>query len=327
MLKELNYYQPPIEPRHHTTYFALDPLEYAGLVSTVNQSTHEFYSRLFSSDVKLLRGECIIVVGSDGKNERHAQSRTEFELILPWPDNQEVRDHIMRVLYANQKHIHLELGPKKRIEVKVLTDAMPVSYAFGDSQRVYPDRLFNSALILGSVATHLAIREKVLAEMTAPTELGRRIRDKLKDQLSEHCRAIKTGTFRKILNFDPNTGTQFYQEEEAMQTGFKPAYIRAIQRKFDILTVLAIQKRELDASDVLGNLSTTTHEKFDFFVQRGLLKPELAEKTAQAYMWFLQQYHHIQEHYKTEQCPVMLPVRRQVFTHYAGIVQRFLQET
>lgn len=79
-----------------------------------------------------------------------------------------------------------------------------------------------------------------------------------------------------------------------------------------------------EVTDLLENLSTTTHEKFEYFVRRGLLPPELARQTAQAYTWFLQHYHHIQEHYKSEQRLMQLPSSRRAFVQYAESVNQFL---
>jgi hypothetical protein len=232
----------------------------------------------------------------------------------------------MKRILQHQDELHPDLRPYGSIEVKVIHSPMPCSYTYNEISRIYPDRYLNSNLIVGSEQTHLQIREKVLSEIADPSDLGRRIREKMKDQLRDYQKTIETGIFRGVPNFDPDNAIQWYSEPLPTQLGFKSAYIRSIQR-FDIVIAQKIKSEQLEISDTARSLPSATVDKFDFFAQRGFLNTDIAEKTAEAYAWFLQQYHHIQEHYKNIHQPITLQSNQADFKHYSQIIKSFLKTT
>jgi hypothetical protein len=326
-MKPENEHPPvPHEERHHMTYSSLDPLEYVGLVKAINDGTQERYSQLLQ-DIPLPNDACIITVGSDGKHERHAQSQSEFVLIITNPDNGEIRDKAMKTILQHQDELHPDLRPYGSIEVKVIHSPMPCSYTYNEISRIYPDRYLNSNLIVGNEQTYLQIREKVLSEIADPSDLGRRIREKMKDQLRDYQKTIDSGIFRGITNFDPEHAIQWYNEPAPTQLGFKSAYIRSVQRKFDIVIAQKIKSEQLEIPDTARSLPSATIDKFDFFAQREFLSTDVAEKTAEAYAWFLQQYHHIQEHYKNTHQSTTLQSNQSDFTQYSQIIKSFLKTT
>jgi len=270
---------------------------------------------------------CIMMVGSDGKHERHAQSQSEFVLVISSPDNGKIKESVMKTILDNIDGLHPDLRPNGTIEVKVIHSPMPCSYAYNQISRIYPDRYLNSRRIVGNTETHNQIREKVLHEMSDSSDLGRRIRDKMKDQLRDYQKAIDTGIFRGVPNFDPLLGTQYYKESPPIQLGFKSAFIRSVQRKFDIATAQNIRSGKISLSDAVLHLPAATIDKFDYFTFNGCIQQKTATKASEAYAWFLQQYHHIQEHYKNAHQPISLQSKSADFLYYSQIIKEFLKTT
>jgi len=326
MLPERNYRIDPHEPRHHMTYSELNPLEYAGLVKVINGVTQDSYSRILK-ETHLSRDACLITVGSDGKHERHAQSQTEFVLVINTHDNGSVKEKVMKTILSHPEELRPDMRPYGSIEVKIIHSDTPCSYVYNEISHIYPDRYLNSSLIGGNKQTFFKLREKVLNEMTDASDLGKRIRGKMKDQLRDYEKATDSGIFRGVINFDHVHGIQYYSEVPPLQTGFKSAFIRGVQRKFDILTAKKIRASQLTPSDTAANLPSATIDKFEFFQQRGFIPAAMATETAEAYAWFLQQYHHIQEHYKDIHQPISLQSKPVDFIHYSQIIKKFLKTT
>ena len=77
--------------------------------------------------------QALILVGSDGKLERHSQSRTEFVLLARKPDALYSEKAITAKLLGKEFPIHYELGLDGLIEVKQLHDKLPLFYVYIDT--------------------------------------------------------------------------------------------------------------------------------------------------------------------------------------------------
>lgn len=313
-------------------YTRLTPDEYRGLLAVINLN----YVETLRAQLSLfdLGNACLILVGSDGRLERHYQSRTEIVIIQRFKD----QDTIQRLIdYWGATTFIRDFGVKMKNKViypdaKVLDDQdVPISYAFGNPDTVYPDRIVNTTLIVGDSELYYMDRTRALVEMTGNDQTSKRVRDHMKKQLREYRRALKTGTFanRRIFECAGEQGMQIYDEDPSnYAAGFKTSHLRTVQRKSNLLTVAAIRNGMLDLSEAAFRLPPTTHHLIRFLAKRGLLPnpyndPAIRESLITAYSWFLQQYHHAQNRYKATGERVLLPFNGDEFFNHSRIIEQF----
>ena len=107
-----------------------------------------------------------------------------------------------------------------------------------------------------------------------------------------------------------------------MTVGFKSSYLRAVQRKLDLLTIHGIQQHEWDIHELAGYMPTATVERIEFLATRGLIFPGGTDTLIRAYGWFLQQYHRAQHDYKKLRQRTRTPFNHQSFeTHRQAILE------
>jgi len=304
--------------------YQLKPNEYAGLVETVNDNMLALY-RAHLASLSFPPDACIVAVGSDGKCERHEQSRSEFRILhtTGTVNASSLSRDIIDLLYPQ----NIQLDPAGRVETVSLTGDAPISYAFGNPNLLYPDRTLNARFVIGNPETFSRARTRVLAEMTADHDAGRRIRKRMKDQLSDYRKAAM-GVFRGVRTFvaDEATGryVQFYNEDPSeYAVGFKSSMLRAVQRKLDLLTGHGIRERGWHIPELAAAIPTATIERIDFMAQRGLITPETNAVLTEAYAWFLQQYHRAQHQYKKTRTCVGVPFPPKRFAQHRTVILRF----
>ena len=303
-------------------FLGLSPLEYYGLVKDViNVNTINDIARLLET-IELPKGVVVATVGSDGKLERHAQSKTELIVLQKSSELQgaeRIREFFEEVHFGEL----FDTGPDDQIDVKNLDAGIPLSYAFNDSDTIFPDRTLNMLPVYPTdpenMEVFLQAREMTLIEMSQ----DKRIKSRLKNQLREYRRAMRTGEYRNMPLFDTEKSEQYYSEAwPAYATGFKVPFLRPVQRKLDILTLNLEGKK--DWSEVARELPTSTLDRIDYLSAHSIVPVHEATAANEAYAWFLQEYHCIQEAYKQSGETMTLEYDRSAFEAYQRSIENFL---
>lgn len=278
-------------------YTDLGIQEYLGLLLCLNESYLEKTRAQLNSlslFADLNTNLAVLAVGSDGKQERHPRSR--IELVLVSDQHSLELDQVASQLDLASEAIGLDNQRIGGTEVKILTET--VSYYKGQKYSVYPDRVINSILVSGNPEIHLQAREKALEEISSPTPSGQALRSKMKKQLHEYYKASQSGIYRNIPAFSLFENKQFYHEgSDYLVTGFKIPFLRSVQRMLDLLTIEIIKQKIMSPNEATEVLPTMTANRIELLSDLGLLNNQ--EQLVQAYVWFLQQYHYIQENNKS----------------------------
>ena len=299
--------------------FNLPPVEYSGLVLVCCQNRRNELRTLLNNVIpeELSQKLAVIIIGSDGKEERHPQSKTELVILY-----QNTEDDL-------QKKIKLALSqlgdPTLLIEDFKNISEGTLSFYNNDPKTIYPDRILNSILVWGDVSIYTEARIKVLWEMTEDSNQGKKIKEEIRKQLSTYRQTTKTGRFRNQVVFD-NTYQYYFESDnpKELRYGFKIGSLRAVQRRLDLLTIEAFKKGKLTL-DEIESLPTNTAERIDFFVTHGLIDKDFAQKLIEAYLWFLREYHKIQELFKKSDRAqiISLPYDQEEFEKYKQIILDF----
>ncbi len=302
--------------------YDLSVSEYGEYIHDINEQNIAYLRRLFEG-APLAPTQCLIVIGSDGKLERHAQSKTDVVLVQRKnAANNNVDDITAWFEGINPgETFKSQFDSQLSDSLEVVTlddDSIRASYVypelFTQPRSIYPDRGLNSIHIAGNTEVHLDLRKQVLLEMTAKGKSFRSIREEMKKQLRHYERAAKTGAYREVRVFGIELGGgenrcfQYYNEDPNSYTvGFKVPFLRRMQRFLDIATVVAIKEEMLGVDDAAKNLPTSTIQRLEYFKNIGLLQDQGAvEDVEDSYLWFLQRYHHVQELYKQLRIPIAL---------------------
>lgn len=300
----------------------LNPLEYYGLVTGgINFNQLSDLSGLLEG-LELPGRAVIAAVGSDGKLERHTQSRTE--LVVIQADSSLRCEEYLKEFFQPTRYGELfDVDDNGRIDTKSFNEAVQFSYARGDRNSIYPDRVLNSVPVYPTteeaLTLHTEARKKVLEEMSS----DKRTRDEMKTQLRTYKRSMNTGEFRRVPTFDEAESLQYYSELwPDYAVGFKSSFLRAVQRKLDLLTLQLDGQKSWQ--DVARTMPTTTNGRLNYLAEAGIVAPDVTATTKEAYAWFLQRYHHIQEAYKQTGAPVALPFDPEAFAAYRQSIDRFV---
>ena len=304
--------------------YNLRGFEYGGLLETIGVNwRNELKERLTDAlfDDELLRGKqyCFITPGSDGKKERHPQSKTELILLLRQKDPQLVGEVEQRMETIRREGF--VLGP---VETKIVGKEESSLSFFNDlPQRVYPDRVLNSYLLMGDSRLYLEARRQILEEMK-----GGKVRKKMRNQLKQYRKAIETGEYRGLEVFSEEKGEQYYFENsdtKQIRFGFKIAFLRAVQRKLDLLTVGLIEEGDKNINMLAKSLPANTTERIDYLVKRGLLDQGFASRLQIAYLWFLKNYHKAQETFsKNKHQRAVVPFDKNRFATEKEVIMEFV---
>jgi len=278
--------------------FELSPLEYSRILRLINQNTRESLSKGLKSIKEMdefLKDKALILTGSDGKEERHAQSKTEVIILSEKP----LDEASQAFIFTSINDLNIETDD---IEIKLLNSSV-LSFYNNQEEFIYPDRVLSGFFLLGDESLFYKARLQVLHEMISDDKVGRKIRETMKSQLKSYRKAIKGGKYRghQIFMINEDQGYQYYFEGKDWREnimGFKIGPLRAVQRKLDILTVKGLKAGIFNAEDLALSLPSNTFDKFNFFSQTGLLTAEQGKKTSLAYLWFLKEYHRVQNEFK-----------------------------
>ncbi len=309
-------------------YTSLDPSEYHGLLKAINHNYQAEILRFLSAGLKDWlrqdgRGYCIILPGSDGKEERHAQSKTEVILLLEATRSETLDELQTRLAQLAAEMSKQSAGGLPLWEVKIVDvvgRTLPLSSYQHNPSQIYPDRVLNARFLMGDEELYRQARRQVLQEITRP-----KVREEMAEQLRGYKKAIRTGFFRGQQIFSEERSEQYYSEDnEQMCLGFKMAFLRAVQRKLDLLTAKLIREQKADVDYLAENLPTNTADKIDFFIDNGFLEKSLGQRLQKAYLWFLQQYHYAQETFSQGRKPVSLAFDSRSFATARQAVEDFL---
>lgn len=297
--------------------FNLPPEEYRGLVITCCQNyRQEIRARIEEIfPYELINSLAIISVGSDGKEERHPQSKTELVILC---EEKEMFDQISSLTSKiNDQNLHCD-------EIRVINEET-LSFYKNNPQTIYPDRILNSILIWGNPEIYQKARKKVLQEMAENDSRGKKIREEIKTQISTYKKTTKIGKYRNQQVFDDNF--QYYFEDndpKKLRFGLKMGPIRAVQRKLDFFTIQGFQKGKILNPE---ELPTNTIERIDLLTKIGVLDENFSQKLKEAYLWFLREYHRIQEVFKNSDRTqvIHLAFIQNEFEKYREIVLQFIQ--
>lgn len=302
--------------------YDLPPDEYAACV----QESNEWFlkdCRRSLARVHLASDQAIIVVGSDGKKEAESQSATEFVLLGFHPSPSFDMDAIEKALSP----VNIKSRPNFRsgFEIRKVDGGGLLSCYNNDPGKVFPDRILNATLATGNQITYLEARHRLIDEISGMGDESKRIRDKMADQLRQHKKAIQTGVWWGKTIFNAETSTQFYDESEPVGTfGFKHSHLRAVQVGLNLFTARLINRGKLDSLDVAVSLPQSTSDKFDYFKKLKLIEPGAVDKTRDAYLWFLREYHRVQRLYRDNGSPVALVYKRKEFEMHSAVITEFV---
>lgn len=305
-------------------YVEATPREYWNTIKELNKFELREMSRDFAGVPIDPRTTCIVVVGSDGKLERHAQSRTEIVVLhRPSSKSTQERDAIeipkKIVDWYNRAHpkegeryeesFDLSLGDVP--EIKILDDVqLPLAYFLPPLMEgpptIFPDRVLNTVILTPQASkVYFDARTQVLLEMTSFDHSAGGIRRKMKQQLKEYRRAAQTGRYRgrSVFSVDDGVLKETYDEvPDSRAAGFKVPFLRTVQRYMDLLTTRLVLDSSLDLNTVVCGLPMSTIDRLKFFRKHNLFPEgnptEKIDGVIDAYAWFLQAYHFVQEIYK-----------------------------
>jgi hypothetical protein len=316
--------------------FQMQPLDYIQYVKDLNvKYTEEIQEKLDPIYNFVNENDCCVTLtGSDGKSERHPQSNHEIEfLVHEGVDRVKfIGDIFDRYKQSSMGDFPAEFrGYEKDPTVRVI-GVDTLSYAYNNRDAVYPDRILNSKKILGSDQTYVEARNQLLHEFSLTSEDSKRIHDRVKSQLYDYKKSLKTGVYRDIVVFDVNAGLQIYDESNGgLCFGFKIPVLRTVQRKLDSLTIKYIRDNEsrIDLNDLCGTLATelpsNTCDRFDMFAIYLGIDPKTVESWKYAYAWSQREYHKIQEKYKSKRTTVRTKFDKDEFENSRKIIGNFLE--
>ncbi len=300
----------------------LDPTEYYGLVTDEINFNHLNDLHRLLEGVDLPDGVLIATCGSDGKLEQHAQSQTELVVVQKHANLN--GDAVLRSFFGKDRYRELfDVGDNDAIDMKSLDTEDTFSYAYDNPDIVYPDRVLNSYPVYPLTADALDLyyqaRIRTLDEMSS----SRPIRKEMKGQLRDYKHAMQTGVYRRARAFDTDRHVQYYSEiPEQYTLGFKTSFIRAVQRKLDLLTISLKDKKTRE--EVAKTMPTTTVGRLAYVAEAGIVPFDVAAPASEAYAWFLQQYHFVQENYKGNGVPTEMPYDPKAFAKYSQDIERLV---
>lgn len=303
--------------------YKLSESEYSGLLETIGENWRndlcERLTGLFNDELLQGKHYCLIVPGSDGKKERHPQSKTEIILLLDQNNPQLEKEVRKKIVISRSKNP--TIGP---LEIKIVgQEKSPLSFFNHSPQRVYPDRVLNSYLLIGDPSLYFKARQQVLEEMQT-----KKVRSKMRNQLRQYKKAIATGQYRGLAVFSEEKGEQYYFENansKEIRFGFKIAFLRAVQRKLDLLTINLIKEGKESVDTLAKSLPTNTAARIEYLAQRGFLNQDLAPRLQMAYLWFLKNYHQTQETFsKNKHQIAAVPFNKKRFAAAKRIIIAFV---
>jgi len=305
-----------------------------------NQLSNDFMPALRMLDVLPQTNLCL--VGSDGKQERYPQSKTEI-VIAKRPEQPSLKSALTSFLNLADRHLETAydgcFGEYTIPEYSETQPEIPLSFQFGDPKKIYPDFLLNS-MPLGAdplaenFETYTQMRMHVLREMGDGDKLGKKIREALRKQLSSYRQGISDGVYGGQVGFDSDS--IYYDEGDLLNPqdaprrknfGVKVPFIRSVQRKLDMLTAEFAHINNNDGElirDLAEQSPTNTPNRILFLNEIGLISSDISGDLKNAYLYFLQRQHECQAKYKQERQPVSVQYNQLAFREYAKVIKEFV---
>jgi len=194
MSEKLNYFDIYNE-------YTLSPLEYAGAVEAINHNNLRDLQDTLKDFPLQSTNFCVIVMGSDGKLERHPQSKTEL-VFLQRTQEDDLASNFSewyKKNFACDFTEHFEFDPHTKLPgVYTIEGNTPLSFAYGDPNAIYPDIILNSQIVFGERNVLQEAKQKVLAETTQDDKLGKRIRRILREQIKEGIHSVDQNLFMQL---------------------------------------------------------------------------------------------------------------------------------
>ena len=313
----------------YSPYTDFNPKEYDRLIKAKNKNNIARVAKDLEN-YPMNEGICFAVTGSDGKLERHLQSKTELIIFLqkissPYESAkefskwyEEAHGAPIGTFYVVDKKIGLP-------ETKIISNDTPLSYFWGEEATIYPDRTLNATFVSGNQKLLNSAKQQVLEEATADNKVGQIIRKKMKGQLKNYRINLEKGVFHNSQTFTVNVDPplQYYNENpESYTVGFKTSALRATQRETDLLTIHAIRSGALSIKEA-SLFPTNTVERINELKENQIIPKELPIDIS--YRWFLQKYHLAQEKYRTSLSPVAAPFSKGEFMQHKQVVLKYLE--
>jgi hypothetical protein len=298
--------------------YQFNPVKYGDYLTALNDRYLDENKRIFEPFTDFLNyyKACAIVIGSDGKGERHTQSKTEIVFIQDDQTDKyldprhlvEEFEKITGMIFFSNFFTNSNKLPRiKKIGRDVL------SWVDQNSNLVYPDRLFNSKLICGDNSIFQKIRENIAIEMGLIPGLSGKIRREIRNQRNRHFETCQSGISRMETCFDQEY--QYYDEGKTIgKYGFKHGFIRLIQRNLDLRTQASLRDKIISINKI-SNLPVNTVERIMFFSKD-------QKSLCEAYLWFLQKYHQVQEEYKERKSLAVMSYDKYSFKENSEIILR-----
>jgi hypothetical protein len=289
-------------------------------VQKLNRNRRARLREELTSEISLDKDAAIVLVGSDGKGERQFQSKSDLVFLGMSNFDPDLAKYFYDCLRRQKLMDSIEEYKDLSKGIYLLDGEIPLSYVTGNKSAVYPDYLLHSRMICGDDKLHNQVRHEVVREMTGNNELGRRIREKMRDQLNLQRGAISQGIYREGVLFDDQF--QYYSETQPFSYGFKFPFLRTIQRRLDFTLISIVNDIGIGNFDV-ANYPTATVDRIKYFIEQGVMDLEQGMHIREAYLWFLQRYHEIQNNYLKAQEPTKLVYDKEKFKYYSELVKQF----
>lgn len=271
--------------------YDLGPYDYLNVIAKENQNWQSALTGLLSF-IKPTEHYALVLVGSDGRLERHQKRVTDIVAIAETADqypNWALDEYLTDFGFCLEQH---------DTSVYDLTNSRPLSIVQGVGQpKSFPDFLLYSHPIGGNWQYWYEARERVLTELQDPA-IRKEIRGRNR---KEYAKAARTGSYSGATAFDISQNIQYYHVngEPRPQQGFKMPFLRLAQSWLDLITIDYLRAFDFDKSEIEAlarYMPTPATDRINFFGQSGWLNDNWQDIFG-AYGWFLREYHFAQERF------------------------------
>lgn len=231
-----------------------------------------------------------VVTGSDGRGEKGYRSKTEVVFIQDENPKRivtptEVSQFFIEKNGKDFSEVFDTCLSKGPIILKIGRDKL--SMVDNDSNRIYPDRVLCSKLVIGDEEIHKKAKEVTLIESSLTKGLSGKIRKALRSQRGDYLKTCQTGVSRNQRCFDEQQ--QYYRDDQKGVYGFKHGFIRLVQRDIDLRIQGLVRDQVISVQEAIV-IPNGTVDRLTYLLEN-------SENIIEAYLWFLQNYHNIQRNY------------------------------
>ncbi len=271
--------------------YNVDPQWYLQIVEQENRQWHHSLRGLLEPFITPYDPYSLVVVGSDGRMERHSKTSTDIAVLA-----QNAADYPGWDLaeYLGDHGVHVD---QRILSVYDLAKDKKLSLVKGLQPKAYPDFLLWSDLVAGNPQIFFDTRVRIMNELK-----DKNIYNDIKDRnRRQYARAATTGIHARLPIFNRENCEQYYYEAsgEVPQLGFKIPFLRLVQSWLDLETITYLRALDFHPeviSSFAQYVPSPVPDRVAFFGQQGWLHPQW-EDIHSAYGWFLREYHYAQERY------------------------------